>query len=286
MMNYADMVLGTWYPQGGMIKIVEGMVSLAKELGVKFEMNTEVTRIEARDKKVKKLHTALGREIEADIVIGGADYHHIEQELLEKKYRQYDETYWDKRVMAPSCLIFYVGVKGRVNNLIHHNLFFDADFKLHSEQIYTTPSWPTAPLFYVSAPSVTDPDIAPADHENLFILIPVAPGLQDSESIRQHYFSMVFDRIQQATGEDLRDRLVYQRSYGINDFKSDYHSYKGNAYGLANTLRQTAFLKPKMKSLKLNNLYYTGQLTVPGPGIPPALISGQIVAGEIVKKYA
>jgi phytoene desaturase len=286
MMNYADMVLGTWYPDGGMIRIVDAMVSLAKELGVKFEFNSEVTRIEAEEKKVKRLITSHGRIIEADVVVGGADYHHLEQQVLDKAYRQYDEAYWSTRVMAPSSLVFYLGIKGRLSNALHHNLFFDADFKLHSKEIYTDPQWPTDPLFYMSVPSVTDAGIAPEGHENIFILIPIAPDLKDTEETRQYYFSRVMDRIKTVTGEDLSDRIVYKRSYCVNDFKADYHSFRGNAYGLANTLSQTAFLKPKMKSRKLDNLYYTGQLTVPGPGIPPALISGQIVAREVMKKYA
>ncbi len=286
MMNYADMVLGTWYPEGGMIKIVDAMVSLAKELGVKFEFNAEVSKIEVEGKKAKRLITSSGRVIEADVIIGGADYHHLEQEVLDKAYRQYDESYWDKRVMAPSSLVFYLGIKGRLHNVLHHNLFFDADFKKHSAEIYTDKKWPTDPLFYMSAPSRTDGSIAPEGHENIFILIPVATDLEDTEEIRNHYFDRVLKRIKEMTGESLEERIVYKRSFCINDFKADYHSYKGNAYGLANTLTQTAFLKPKMKSSKLSNLYYTGQLTVPGPGIPPALISGQIVAQEVMKQYA
>jgi phytoene desaturase len=286
MMNYADMVLGTWYPEGGMFKIVDAMVSLAKELGVKFEFNAEVAKIEVAGKRVKHLITTNGRMVEADVVVGGADYHHLEQDLLEKPYRQYDEAYWSNRVMAPSSLIYYLGIKGRLQNVEHHNLFFDADFQKHSEEIYTTKQWPSDPLFYMSVPSVTDATIAPEGHENIFILIPIAPDLEDTEEMRDRYFTIVLQRIESMTGQSIKERIIYKRSYCIKDFKSDYHSFKGNAYGLANTLSQTAFLKPKMKSSKLENLYYTGQLTVPGPGIPPALISGQIVAREVMKKYA
>ncbi len=286
MMNYADMVLGTWYPDGGMIKIVDAMVSLARELGVKFEFNAEVKKIEVEGRKAKRLVTTNGNIFEADVIVGGADYHYLEQHVLDAPYRQYDEAYWSSRVMAPSSLVFYLGIKGRLTNVLHHNLFFDADFKQHSAEIYTDKKWPTDPLFYLCAPSRTDSSIAPEEHENLFILIPVATDLEDTEEIRNHYFDRVLERIKEITGESLAERIVYKRSFCINDFKSDYHSYKGNAYGLANTLTQTAFLKPKMKSRKLDNLYYTGQLTVPGPGIPPALISGQIVSREIMKKYA
>jgi phytoene desaturase len=286
MMNYADMMLGTWYPKGGMIRIIDAMVNLAKELGVKFEFNSEISKIEVEGKNAKRLITSNGRVIEADVIVGGADYHHVEQQLLDGPYRQYTEAYWSKRVMAPSSLIFYLGIKGKLKNALHHNLFFDADFKQHSAEIYTDKKWPTDPLFYICVPSVTDPEVAPEGYENIFILIPIATDLEDTEEKRKLYFERILQRIEDITGEALKDRIVYNRSYCIRDFKSDYHSYKGNAYGLANTLRQTAFFKPKMKSKKVDNLYYTGQLTVPGPGIPPALISGQIVAREISKKYA
>jgi phytoene desaturase len=185
--------------------------------------------------------------------------------------------------MAPSSLIFYLGVEGRVRNLLHHNLFFDRDFRKHAVEIYESPAWPADPLFYVSAPSVTDPSVAPPGCENLFILIPLAPDLPETDAIREKYFEMVMDRIEALTGENIRNRILFKRSFGGTDFKSDYHAFRGNAYGLANTLRQTAFLKPKMKSSKVKNLFFTGQLTVPGPGVPPALISGQVVAKEVIK---
>lgn len=284
MMNYADMVLGTWYPEGGMVRIVDAMVSLAKELGVQFQFDAEVTRMDVEQKSIRRVTTKKGEVFGADIIVGGADYHHLEQEVLDQAYRQYDRTYWESRVMAPSSLVFYLGVRGRMKNVLHHNLFFDADFGKHSHEIYTDKKWPEKPLFYLSAPSVTDRNVAPEGHENLFVLIPIATDLEDTAETRERYFQMILERIHHQTGENLRDRIVYKRSYCIEDFKADYHSFKGNAYGLANTLAQTAFLKPKLKSRTLNNLYYTGQLTVPGPGIPPALISGQIVAREIMKR--
>jgi phytoene desaturase len=215
--------------------------------------------------------------------VGGADYHHIETQLLDTPHRNYPEAYWQNRTMAPSCLLYYVGVNKRLKNLLHHNLFFDEDFGLHAQEIYESPRWPAKPLFYVSAPSVTDPTVAPEGCENLFLLIPVAPGLEDSPEIREKYFDVIMDRLERLTEQSIRPHITYQRSYAHADFVQDYHAFKGNAYGLANTLLQTAFLKPKLKSRKVANLYYTGQLTVPGPGVPPSLISGEVVAREIVK---
>lgn len=281
LMNYADMSLGTWYPMGGMFKIVEGMAALARELGVQIIQNQEVAQIESAEGKARSVVTTTGQRYEADAVVGSADYHHIETKLLAPADRNYPDSYWENRVMAPSCLLWYVGLNKRVPGLKHHNLFFDEDFGLHSEEIYTTPKWPSRPLFYVSAPSVTDPSVAPEGSENLFLLIPVAPGLADTPEIRARYFDVIMERLERHTGQSLRPHIVYQRSYAHADFVQDYHAFRGNAYGLANTLLQTAFLKPRLKNRRLSNLWYTGQLTVPGPGVPPSLISGQVVARAV-----
>lgn len=283
LMNYADLALGTWYPEGGMHKIVEGMVSVAKEQGVKFEFNSAVQAIDIDGNKAKGI-TVNGAFRAFDFVVAGADYHHVEQTLLPPAYRRYTEEYWDKRVMAPSSLIFYLGINKRLNKLLHHNLFFDQDFSKHAVEIYDEPAWPSNPLFYVCCTSKTDTTVAPEGHENVFILVPVAPDLEDTEAIRQKYFNMVLDRLEKLTGESLRDNIVYNRSYAHRDFISDYNAFKGNAYGLANTLKQTANLKPSILNKKVSNLFYTGQLTVPGPGVPPSLISGQVVAEELMKR--
>lgn len=282
LMNYADIALGTWYPLGGMHKIVEGMVALAKEQGVQILLDQEVTRIHTENGKATRVITA-DHEYECDVVVGGADYHHVEQHLLGEKDRRYSERYWDNRVMAPSSLLFYLGVDKKLEGLHHHNLFFDRDFTRHAHEIYEEPQWPSDPLFYACVPSVTDASVAPAGHENLFLLVPLAPDLEDTDELRQRYFDIIMDRLEDLTGQEIRTHIVYNRSYAHRDFKNDYHAYKGNAYGLANTLLQTAFLKPKLQSNKVSNLYYTGQLTTPGPGVPPSLISGQVVAAEIHK---
>ncbi|WP_187263808.1 phytoene desaturase family protein [Pontibacter beigongshangensis] len=284
LMNYADISLGTWYPMGGMYKIVEGMVQLAEDQGVRFLYNQEVREIRVIAGVATGVETATDY-YEADLVVASADYHHVEKQLLPDMYRSYSDKYWNDRVMAPSSLIFYLGVSKRLHNLNHHNLFFDEDFGPHAHEIYTDPKWPAKPLFYVSAPSVTDASVAPEGCENLFVLIPVAPGLADTEEIREKYYHLVMDRLEQLTKQETRSSVVYKRSYAHQDFESDYHAFKGNAYGLANTLMQTALLKPGLKSKKVHNLYYTGQLTVPGPGVPPSLISGQVVAKEIVKEH-
>lgn len=270
---------------GGMFRIVEGMVSLALELGVKIELGQEVAHIYVPNGHASKVTTKQGRGYPADVVVGSADYHHIDSQLLDSHARNYSEKYWQSRTMAPSSLLYYIGVNKRLDRLEHHNLFFDADFGRHAAEIYENPQWPAKPLFYVSAPSKTDPSVAPKGCENLFLLIPVAPGLEDTPEVRERYYHLAMERLERLTGQNIRDHVVYKRSFAHADFVADYHAFKGNAYGLANTLMQTAFLKPKMRSRRVNNLYYTGQLTVPGPGVPPSLISGQVVAGEIAKRF-
>ena len=281
-MNYADMGLGTWYPIGGMHKIIEGMVSLAKEKGVKIKLNENIKKINVEGRKITSVESEKNKYF-PDVVISGADYHHVESELLDKKYRSYTPGYWNKRTMAPSSLIFYLGINKKLKNLQHHNLFFDHDFDQHAREIYEDPKWPSNPLFYVCITSKTDNGVAPEGYENVFILMPVAPGLEDSEEVREKYYNLIMNRIEKLTGQAVKSSVIYKRSFAHKDFISDYNSYKGNAYGLANTLLQTAILKPSLKSKKVDNLYYTGQLTVPGPGVPPSLISGIVVAEQVQK---
>lgn len=281
LMNYADLVLGTWYPQGGMVKIAEAMHKLALELGVTFKTGVDVNKIKVENKLAHKIQSKeLYNGFQA--LVSSADYHFTEQKLLDKEHQSYSEMYWEKRKMAPSCLIYYVGVKGRVPKLLHHNLFFDEDFATHAREIYTSPKWPENPLFYVCCPSKTDTTVAPEGHENLFILIPLAPGLTENTAIKESYFDKVCERLEAKTGFSIKENLVYRKAYAPGNFIFDYNAFKGNAYGLANTLKQTAHLKPSIKSKKVKNLFYTGQLTVPGPGVPPSLISGKLVSEQVI----
>lgn len=290
LMNYADIKGGTWYPEGGMYSIVKAMYKLALELGVQFSFGQTVTGIDIENGTARGVNTVTqngeANRFEADVVIGGADYHHIETKLLPAAYRSYTAEYWEKRVMAPSCILYYVGLNKKLRGIQHHSLFFDTSFAVHGKEIYTTKEWPSNPLFYVSATSVTDPDAAPEGCENLFLLIPVATGLEnDTEELRAKYFNQVMERMEKHLGQTIRDSVIYQKSFALSDFVSEYNAFKGNAYGLANTLLQTAVLKPACRSKKVKNLFYTGQLTVPGPGVPPSLISGEVVAGEVIKAF-
>jgi phytoene desaturase len=282
LMNYSDMIGGTWYPKGGMISVVNGMHKLALELGVKFEFNVDVSKINVTDNKAKEVVSNLTYS-NFDALVSSADYNFTEQKLLDEKYRNYSVNYWETRKLAPSSLIFYIGVNKKLPNLLHHTLFFDEDFDKHSKEIYTDPKWPTNPLIYLSSTSQSDPNVAPEGCENLMVLIPIAPNLKDDQKTNDKYFDMVISRIEKQIGVSFKDNVVFRRDYATSDFIKDYNSFKGNAYGLANTLSQTAVLKPKLINKKVKNLFYTGQLTVPGPGVPPCLISGKLVSEQVMK---
>lgn len=286
LMNYADVKLGTWFPVGGMTEIVKAMHSLAEEQGVQFLFNQNVEEIKTVDGKATGV-VVNGEYREADVIVSGADYHFTETKLLHHHDQSYSEAYWNNRVMAPSCLLYYVGLNKRLKNVLHHSLFFDTDFTQHGKEIYDTPQWPSDPLFYVSATTQTDLSGAPEGCENLFFLIPVAAGLEgDTEELRDQYFQQIVARFERRIGEPIADSIVYKKSYSVADFVEDYNAFRGNAYGLANTLLQTAILKPGCRSKKVENLYYTGQLTVPGPGVPPSLISGEVVSKLINKQFS
>lgn len=282
-MNYADLALGTWYPQGGMHQIAKAMKNLAKSLGVKFELKTELEAFEIEDQTIKKAYCSQ-KSFSADFVLNSADYHHIDREILPDGYGNFSEKKWNSFTMSPGSLIFYLGIDKKIESLIHHNLFFDEDLDLHSKEIYEKPRWPSKPLFYVSCTSKSDESLAPKGHENVFILIPVASGIKDTQRTRNDYFNLVMERIEKITGESLLNHIVYKKSYAHSNFIQDYHAYKGNAYGLANTLLQTHIFKPPIRNKNLKNLFYAGQLTVPGPGVPPSIISGKVAAKLIAKE--
>ncbi|SEF81173.1 phytoene desaturase family protein [Flavobacterium urumqiense] len=283
-MNYADFGLGTWHPKTGMFDVVRGMESLARELGVTFYTNSNIEKIIVENKIAKAL-VVNGETIQSDLILSGADYHHTET-LLDQEHRAYSEKYWDSRVFAPSSLLFYVGFNKKIENISHHALFFDVDFYQHAKDIYDEPRWPAEPLFYANFPSLTDKTAAPDGMESGFFLVPLAPGINDTEELREEYFEKIIDRFETLTQQSVKNNIIFKQSFCKNDFVSEYNSYKGNAYGMANTLLQTAFLRPKLKSKKVKNLYFTGQLTVPGPGVPPALISGKLVSDLINKQFS
>ncbi|RIA09317.1 phytoene desaturase [Flavobacteriaceae bacterium MAR_2010_72] len=281
-MNYADFGIGTFHPKGGMYQVILAMKTLAENLGIVIKTENSIEKIIVDNGKATGI-VSNGIVYHSDIVLSGADYHHTET-LMDLQYRQYSERYWEKKVFAPSSLLFYVGFDKKLKNVNHHTLFFDVDFDTHAQAIYDQPEWPEQPLFYASFPSLTDATSAPEHHEAGIFLIPLAPGLNDTQELRDIYFEKIISRFEDLTSQDVKKNIIFKESFCVNDFVKDYNSYKGNAYGMANTLLQTAFLRPKLKSKKVDNLFFTGQLTVPGPGVPPSLISGKLVA-ELIKKH-
>ena len=282
LMNYADMKLGTWYPMGGMTELVKGMQQLAMNLGVQFKFNESVLSFEYQNKSISKVITDKNT-YPTDAVIAACDYHHLETAVLAPTYRNYTDDYWEKRKMAPSSILIYLGINKKLKNILHHNLLFDAPFDQHAQELYTQPQWPSDPLMYVNCTSASDPSVAPEGNENLMVLIPTAPGLIDTDEIKEAYFKKAMAKLEKHFGEDIESHIVYKRIYAAKNFIADYHAFKGNAYGLANTLDQTAILKPSIKNKHLHNLIYAGQLTVPGPGVPPAIISGKLAAQLTLK---
>jgi phytoene desaturase len=267
---------------GGMYEIAKAFTHIALEQGVKIELNQPVEKVVIINESISQVITNTAK-YEVDAVINCSDYQHFEQNILDKEYRKYDNKYWVSRVFAPTCLLFYLGVNKRIDSIEHHNLFFDSDFERHAEDIYSNHKWPDEPLFYLSATSKTD-STAPEGYENLFILIPLSTEIEETDSIIDNYYNIVIERIENRIGQKIRDNIIYKKVFSRNNFISDYNSYKGNAYGLANTLLQTGFLKPKMKNDNIRNLYYAGQLTVPGPGLPPSILSGKIAAKLLHKE--
>lgn len=284
LMNYAGLKLGTWYPEGGFGKVIDSMIIIAKKNGASFHLNASIEKINIENKLATSL-TVNNAFFKCDAVVAAADYQHVEEKLLLPAYRNYSEKYWESKIFAPSSLIFYLGINKQLNSLQHHTLFFDEDLFEHSQQIYKHPEWPSKPLFYTCCTSKSDQHVAPRGHENLFLLMPIAPGLTDTEEIREHYFNIMIKRLEKQLNQEILAYIDFKKSYCIKNFIEDYNAYKGNAYGLANTLTQTALLKPTIRNKKIKNLFYAGQLTVPGPGVPPSIISGKIAADQLINYF-
>ncbi len=283
LMNYGGYGLGTFYPMGGFHQLIKSMQKIGEKQGVRFHFNQAIEKIITKNNKAVQLQIGGKETEEFDCIIASADYHHAET-LLQKHERNYTTSYWQSRTFAPSCLIYYLGFKMKIPNLKHHTLFFEHNLDEHIDSIYKHKNWPSKPLFYACCPSQTDSTVAPQGHENVFLLMPLATGIDDAENQREKYFQQMIARLEAHTKtKHLLHHLDYKKSYCVSDFIEDYNAFEGNAYGLANTLKQTAVLKPSIQNKKIKNLFYAGQLTVPGPGVPPALISGKIVAKEIEK---
>ncbi|MDP3065137.1 MAG: phytoene desaturase family protein [Methanobacteriaceae archaeon] len=285
-MSHIDLTMGVWYPQGGMRKVASSIYELAQSYGAQFYFNQPVEKIIVEDGVTSGVQTAEGIN-GADLVLVNADYPFTEIDLLEEKYQTYPAQYWEKRVLAPSSLVAYVGIDREMENLVHHNLFLDKDWAEGFDTLFDPDkaAWPDKPSYYVNIPSKTDKTAAPDGMDTLFILVPLAPGIEDSEERREKLYHHILDDLETKTGENIRDHILVKRIFALNDFKERYNAYKGTALGLSHTMRQTALFRPAHQSKKVKNLYYTGQYTHPGIGVPMTLISSEIVAREIKERY-
>jgi phytoene desaturase len=284
LLAHADYNLGVWYPHGGMHAVARAMHGACIQHGVETRFNTAVTKVLVKNKRAIGVETETG-EIHADAVIMNADYAWAEMNLLEQKHRTYSESYWKKRTVAPSGFILYLGVKGKLESLAHHTLFFDNDWQEHFDEIFEKPSWPKRPSYYVCAPSKTDSSVAPRGCENLFILVPVAAGLADDDAQREAYTEQIITHFETVTGESIRDRLIVKRAFSQRDFTALYNAYKGTALGIAHTLLQSAVFRPAPRSKKVRGLFYTGQYTTPGIGVPMCIISGTVVSELVSTEF-
>jgi phytoene desaturase len=280
LMSHADLTQGVFYPMGGIGSMVKGLRKVGEEQGVVFRFAENVDKIEVNEGKATGVHTEK-EFIPADIVLSAADYHHTDTELLERRYANYPLKSWEKRVMAPSTFLLFIGLDKQVSGLIHHNFYFVEDWKGNFDTIFTHPEWPQEPSYYIGVPSKTDTSLCPAGGETLFILVPVASGLRDTTEFREQFAEKILTHLEELIGEEIRSNIVYKRIVSHRDFIDNNNIYKGASLGLAHTLFQTALLRPDHRSKKVPNLYYTGHYTQPGIGMPMQLIGAQMVAGRI-----
>ena len=284
-MSHVDLNLGVWFPRGGMISLVRALERLAGELGVTIRCNTPIRGFDFRDRRIRALRTDSGDE-PTDGVLVNADYAHSELDLMPDEGRSYRERYWKSRTLAPSFFVVYLGLTRKLRSLVHHNLYFADEWQRHFDSIFRTPAWPDHPSYYVSCASYDDPTVAPQGQENVFILVPVATGLDDSTEFREQYAEKLIEHFESITGEAIRDSIAVKRLYSQRDFADDYNAYRGTALGLAHTLFQTAVFRPSQRSRKVDNLYYAGQYTHPGVGVPMTFISSRVIARSMAEELS
>lgn len=286
LVSHADLTMGVYYPQGGMRRVVESVYQLAQSYGAKFVFNQTVENLEVEDNIIKSVHTS-NTVYNPDLVIMNADYHHSEIELLPVKNQSYNERYWESRTLSPSAMVIYLGIDKRIDKLAHHNLFLNKDWEEGFDKVFDPEkaAWPEYPSYYVNVPSSTDKSAAPAGSDTLYILVPLAHTLEDTPQLREEFFNRIIDDLESKIGYNIRENIVVKKIFALKDFKNRYNAYKGTAFGLTHTLKQTALWRPAHHSKKVKNLYYTGQYTHPGIGVPMTMVSSQIVYKDIKNKY-
>lgn len=297
LMSHTDLVQGVKYPIGGFTAVVGALHKLALDHGVKFHFSTEATAINTATINGKTVTTGVSvlgetsEKLPADIVVAAGDLHHTENNLLPKKLRTYPERYWSTRNPGIGSVLVLLGVKGELPQLDHHNLVFSEDWTDDFAVVFDGPQ-STRPSnasesIYVSKPSTSEDGVAPEGHENLFILVPTkatssighgdAYMPEASQAVQAMADHAINQLAMQANIPDLQERIVVKHTLGPADFERRYHSWLGSALGPAHTLAQSAFLRGRNKSRKVDTLFYAGATTVPGVGIPMCLISAENV---------
>lgn len=282
-MSNIDFNMGVFYPEGGIYAIITALKNIGEKHGVVFKVNSPVTEIMTSGNKATGVKLENGETLSADIVISNADIHHTETKLLPAEARSYTDKYWEKRTLAPSAFIMYLGLKTKVPSLVHHNLGFCGDWKQNFKEIFDDPKYSEDPSYYVCAPSRTDATVAPEGQENLFVLVPAAPGVKPTDEEKEAYGRRILDLIADDFDiPNIHEQIIFKRIYTAQDFETDYNSLGGSALGLAHTIKQTAIFRPNNVSKKLPNLYYVGANTNPGIGMPICLISAELAYKRII----
>jgi phytoene desaturase len=284
LMSHVDITLGVFYPKGGISRLVEAIYQVAKDHSVEFIFGEEAKAITVTQGRATTVETE-NQAIEADGFLAAVDYQHAEQDLIPPQYRRYSASYWNKRILAPSALLIYLGLNKKIPGLEHHNLFLSENWKRHFQAIFDTPSWPENPSYYIGCPSKTDPSVAPQDGENLFILVPVAPALDDDDRRREQFSDTILAHIEKMLEINITDSIIVKRIISPRDFKEAHKLYKGTAMGLAHTLFQSALFRPSHRSKKVSNLYFSSHYTHPGIGMPMVIISSHIIADIIERDF-
>lgn len=283
LMNHVDFDLGVWYPDRGIYELPKAITQVAEKYGAHIHLNSSVKKILTEDKKAVGIELESGEIVRADIVVSNADMHHTEHTLLDASHSDHSEKYWEKKKMAPSAFIMYLGVGKKFDSITHHSLLFSEHWDAHFKEIFDSPTFPSDPSLYVCAPGKTDPTVAPEGKENLFVLVPIASGLEYTEKDLEHWSTLVLDLMEKHMGmSGLKDHIEYKKMYCVKDFEKDYNSYKGSALGLAHTLSQSALWRPNNISKKVKDLYFVGANTNPGIGMPICVISAETVYKRIM----
>ena len=289
LMTHVDMNVGVFYPMGGFYSIIEAVERVAKRAGVVVHTNSRVTKIVTENGAVKGVNVG---EIffEADVVVGNADLHHLETQLLNPEEQTLPQKWWDKREPGPSAMLLFLGVKGEIPELDHHTLLYSDDWAKNFEEVFHKADGkrkiPNPASLYVCAPSKSDPTVAPKGYENLFVLVPIAadPSIGGSGD---EAFEKAADRIIDQIADwakipNFRERIVVRGSMGPRDFVTELNAWQGTALGMAHTLKQSAFFRPANYSKKVKGLYYAGHHSVPGIGLPMCLIGAELVYKRLV----